>query len=222
MARKTDHPSTILELRITLRSTKPPIWRRVAVPSDVTLADLHEIVQIAMGWSGGHLHQFSLKTTVRQPSPVELMRLMQSGKFEDVADRLRGERVFIDGRMEAMEGEDESGVTLGELCRKVKDKITYEYDFGDGWLHTIEVTKTYAPKDGVRYPVCLAGKWACPPEDCGGVWGYYEMLAAAKDPDHPEHETYRDWLAPGFDPEAFDREAVNAQLANWEQYPNLR
>jgi len=194
MARKTDSETSILELRITLRSSKPPIWRRVAVPGGVTLAELHDIVQIVMGWFDEHLHQFRFKIKARPPSSIELMRLVQTQGLQVAAKLVRSERVFTDRSRGDIEGEDESTVSLGELSRKVKDKILYEYDFGDGWQHTLEVTKTYAPKDGVRYPVCLAGKLACPPDDCGGIWGYYEMLAAMEDPKHPEHETYRQWL----------------------------
>ncbi len=209
----------IHELRITLRGTKPPIWRRIAVPADFTLAELHEIIQLVMGWMDGHLHQFRLKTASSRPKPSDLARIVSSGDWTDLGLRLRGERVFTDRRVEDMEGEDERAVSLADLGLRAKQKLLYEYDFGDDWEHAVELGKTYAPTEGVRYPVCLAGKGACPPEDCGGVWGYYEMLAALRDPKHPEHDERREWLGGAFDPDAFDLEDVNARLATWHRHP---
>ena len=222
MPGKPDPETPIYEIRITLRYTKPSIWRRVAVPSDVTLSELHEIVQIAMGWMDGHLHQFRLKTKAQRPNVAEIQRMFQAGRVEELGLRMRNERVFTDPGMGDIEGEDECSVTLCELCGKVKDRLLYEYDFGDGWEHTIDVTKTYAPKDGARYPVCLAGKRACPPEDCGGVGGFYNMLAAVNDPKHPEHETYGEWLSPDYAPEFFDCDEVNAIFEKWERHQRTR
>lgn len=91
-------------------------------------------------------------------------------------------------------------------------KLLYEYDFGDGWQHDIVVEAILQPAEGVRYPVCVAGKRACPPEDCGGPYGYVELLEALGDPEHPEHEDKLDWIGEGFDPEAFDLEEINALL----------
>jgi hypothetical protein len=185
---------TIYHLRITLRGSKPAIWRRVAVPLDITLGQLHEVVQIAMGWTDSHLHQFVL----------------------------RGERVFMPmttpfGEPTEMEGEDEDAVTLDEVCPKIKGKLIYEYDFGDGWEHIIEVQKIEAPKAGVEYPVCLSGKKACPPEDCGGIYGYCHMLEVIADPEHEEHDDLAEWLDDDFDPDAFDIDEVNAMLAEWRK-----
>jgi len=119
--------------------------------------------------------------------------------------------------IEDMVGEDEDTVTLAEVCPKVKSKLTYEYDFGDGWEHIIEVQKIEEPKPGVEYPVCLAGKKACPPEDCGGVYGYYHMLDVVADPDHEEHDDIVEWLGDDFDADAFDIDEVNDMLAQWRE-----
>lgn len=210
------------ELRIALQRTRPPIWRRVAVPSDVTLAELHEVVQIAMGWTDSHLHQFRLKTAAKPLTREEMTRLIQTDRYDEIERRSRCDRVFTDLSMGDMEGEDEGHVALGTLCGKPKDKITYEYDFGDGWEHLITVNKIYPAKDRVRYPVCLGGKLACPPEDCGGTWGYYEMLDILSDPKHPEHAERREWLGGHIDPDNFDRDEVNALLADWRRHPRLR
>lgn len=100
---------------------------------------------------------------------------------------------------------------------KVKSKLIYEYDFGDGWEHTIEVQKIYEPEPGVKYPVCLAGKKACPPEDCGGIWGYYDLLNAIADPKHEMHAEMVEWLGDSFNPDAFDLDEVNTVLAQWRK-----
>jgi hypothetical protein len=241
----------ILHLRITLKGSKPPIWRRVAVASDITLGQLHEVIQIVMGWTDSHLHHFILRGKGLKPRLRELPKSTGQSKREEIIlpDGRRGivltnipapnspeatpakpiapiptcrDRYFVTkvtpwGNDTEMEGEDENAVTLGKVCPKVKSKLIYEYDFGDGWEHVIEVQKIVEPETGVEYPVCLAGKKACPPEDCGGVWGYYELLATIADPDHEEHEEMLEWLGEGSDPDAFDLEEVNAMLAEWRK-----
>ena len=183
----------VLQLRITLNGSKPPIWRKLAVPSDILLAELHDVVQIAMGWTDSHLHQFK-----------------QGNEYFVTKETPWGEPT-------EMEGEDEEAVTLGEVCPKVKSKLIYEYDFGDGWEHTIEVQKIVEPEPGVEYPVCLGGKKACPPEDCGGVWGYDGLLETISNPKHEDHEDMLEWLGGEFDPDAFDLEEVNTILSEWRK-----
>ena len=209
-------------LRIELRGTKPPIWRKVAVPSDITLGLLHDVVQIAMGWQNCHLHQFILRSA-GPPKSLAAMRLAidQGDLAGGFLAQMRGERVFVPMSNEFgdldMDGEDEDTVTLAQVCPKVKSKLAYEYDFGDGWEHGIEVQKIIEPEEGVAYPVCLSGKLASPPEDCGGVWGYYDMLEAIADPKHPEHEEKVEWLGDDFDPKYFDIDEVNEILAEWRK-----
>jgi hypothetical protein len=183
----------IYVIRVTLNGSKPPIWRKLAVPSNIVLSELHEVIQIAMGWTDSHLHQFK-----------------------------KGNEYFVTketpwGDPTDMEGEDEDAVTLADACPKVKSSLIYEYDFGDGWEHTIEVQKIIDPEPGVKYPVCLGGKKACPPEDCGGIWGYYELLKTIADPDADDHEDMVEWLGGDFDADAFDLEEVNAILADWRK-----
>jgi hypothetical protein len=114
--------------------------------------------------------------------------------------------------LEEMEGEDARRVTLATLVRGEQDKFRYEYDFGDGWDHELLIEKILPPEAGKRYPVCLAGKRACPPEDCGGIWGYVGFLEAIHDPQHPEHEEMLEWVGGEFDPDAFDLDEVNTAL----------
>jgi len=181
---QTDIP--IYQIKVTLDESKPPIWRRILVRSDITLAKLHRILQVVMGWEGYHLHQFIVgRTYYGEPHP----------DYEG----------YVEMR-------DERRVKLNQIAPGEGFKFRYEYDFGDSWLHTLLVEKTLPPEPGQQYPVCIKGKGACPPEDVGGVWGYYTFLEAIQDPDHPEHEDYLEWIGGEFDPEAFDLDEVNAAL----------
>jgi hypothetical protein len=179
----------IYQLKITLKDTKPPVWRRVEVP-DCTLGDLHEVIQIAMGWDNSHLHQFVVRGTYYGPSADD--------DFGFGMD---------------MEVEDEEGVLLSQIVtggRKLK--FRYEYDFGDGWRHDIEVERVVEREPRVKYPRCVEGRRACPPEDVGGPWGYADFLAVIADPKHPDHREMKEWAGGRFDPEKFSVEAVNKEL----------
>ena len=114
--------------------------------------------------------------------------------------------------LEEMEGEDARRVTLATLVRGEKCKFLYEYDFGDSWEHELLVEKILPREEGKRYPLCLTGKRACPPEDCGGMWGYVGFLAAIRDPKHPEHKGMLEWIGGEFDPDVFDLDEVNTEL----------
>lgn len=177
----------ITQLKITLKHLTPPVWRQVHVPSSMSLEHLHWVIQLAMGWDNSHMHHFKIaKTYYGTCYPDD-----------------------FDGTTET---KDERKVTVGEVLTKPKAKIAYEYDFGDSWEHEIVLEKLLPPEQGVKYPLCLAGKRACPPEDCGGVWGYANMLEVINDQEHPEHEEMLEWLGEEFDPEAFSVDAVNKAL----------
>ena len=183
---KEEKQSEICQLKITLRYMRPPVWRRVQVLSDITLAKLHRIIQVAMGWYDSHLHQFIV-----------------------------GERYYgvpsIDEFSE-LELTDEKKARLSQVLSKSKQKMVYEYDFGDGWEHEILLEKVLQTDPGVRYPRCMGGARACPPEDCGGVGGYANFLQAISDPNHEEHDEYLEWIGGEFDPEKFDLDLVNREL----------
>ncbi len=210
-------------IRVTLNGSKPPIWRKLTVPSDIVLGELHEVIQIAMGWTNSHLHRFDQRVKI---SKDERIRLWQKDSWTPREwARLHGGRKFVTkvtpwGEPTEMEGEDEEAVTLGEVCPKVKNSLIYEYDFGDGWEHAIEVQKIIEPEPGVQYPVCLGGKKACPPEDCGGICGYYELLETISDPEADDHDDMLEWLGGDFDPDAFNLDEVNATLAEWRDQKN--
>ncbi len=178
-------PKQIYQLKVTLEDIRPPIWRRIEVAGDTPLAKLHRILQTAFGWHNSHLHAFGVgETTYGAPHPD-----------------------FDDGGMK-----NERRFKLCDIAPDVKSKFRYEYDFGDGWLHLAQVEKIFdAAPDGV-YPLCIKGKRACPPEDCGGPPGYDLFLEAIADPEHEEHNDLLEWVGGAFDPEAFDQNAVNQAL----------
>lgn len=184
MAPKKVDDSPVFQLKVTLKESKPPIWRRIQVRGGTTLYKLHDIFQVVMGWTDSHLHQFIVR-----------------GEYYGTPDPDWGGDVKSERR-----------VKLGGIVAGPKDRFVYEYDFGDGWEHAIVVEKVLAPEPGVRYPVCLAGKRACPPEDVGGVWGYAEFIEAIRDPKHPEHEGMLEWVGGSFDPAEFDLEDINEAL----------
>lgn len=189
MATKTVADSDLYQIKVTLLGTKPPIWRRLLIPADVTLAQLHNVLQIAMGWEDGHMHEFRVaQRCFGQPEPADPFMRMP---------RTEGERT---ARLSAVLGR--SGT-----------KMIYAYDFGDSWEHSIVLEKQLPTDPDTTYPVCTDGKLACPPEDCGGIPGYYNLLDALADPQHPEHEEIRDWIGDDFDPQLFSVDSVNQKLA---------
>ena len=137
-----------------------------------------------MGWTDSHLHVFT------------------SG----------GESYGVPDHDDEMEIHDERRVKLNQLLTAPKQKLRYQYDFGDSWTHEVLLEKVLAPEPGATYPRCTAGKRACPPEDCGGVWGYPDFLEAIADSEHEEHDELLEWVGGEFDPEAFDLAEVNAAL----------
>ncbi len=173
--------STIYRLKVTLRGSRPPIWRRIEVRSDITLFQLHDVIQLAMGWTNSHLHQFRRGSTYYGPANPDL----------------------------DMPQQNEKRVRLNGVLRKPKDRMAYEYDFGDGWEHDVVLERSAAGLPDAPQVRVIGGKGACPPEDVGGIGGYYGFLEAIKDPAHPEHDDMLEWCGGAFDPAAFDFEEVN-------------
>jgi hypothetical protein len=172
----------IFELSVVLREVRPPVRRRVQVPGEITLAQLHDVLQLALGWTDSHLHEFRVgKDRYGCPDP--------DWGDDDVAD--------------------ESKVKLFRLVGQAGQVVVYLYDFGDGWTHDITVEKVLAPQPGTGYPRCVSGRRACPPEDVGGPWGYEHFLGAISDPSHDEHAEWLEWVGGGFDPDEFDLDEVN-------------
>ena len=173
----------IYQIQIVLEGSKPKIWRRILLNSDLLLVDFHRIIQTTMGWTNSHLHMFT-----------------------------DGREEYSPKEFEVEEAKDSRIVRLDKILKDEKSKIIYEYDFGDGWEHIIILEKILTPDSKLQIPSCVAGKRNCPPEDCGGIWGYSDMLEILKQPDHEEYESYIEWLGSDFDPEYFDKDEINKML----------
>jgi Plasmid pRiA4b ORF-3-like protein len=178
-ARNAQH---VISLKVTLRGIRPPIWRRLEVPSQISLGLLHDAIQAAMGWGGFHLYAFEISGR-RYGDPTTV---------DDVADDMR--------------------LTLAGVIKSGVRRFFYTYDFGDDWEHEIVIEGKKAAIDGLRYPICIAGKMNCPPEDCGGVWGYRELLAALADPSSNKDDEWSQWMERAFDPKEFSIDIVNARI----------
>lgn len=178
-------------LRVALLEVRPEVWREVSVPSDYTLADLHDILQLAIGWTNSHLHVFS----------SGLVRYLPPDPDDELA--------------ESHPSMDSASVRLFEVLPQPGSRIQYEYDFGDGWEHSIVVKDILPAGQQEGGPQCSAGARACPPEDCGGYSGYASLLQAIRDPADPEHEEMLTWCGGWFDPEGFDLARVNRLLSTY-------
>ena len=177
------------------------VWRRIEVPASYSFWDLHVAIQDAMGWLDYHLHAFRLRNPIT--GQVDQIGIPDEDAFE-------GDLPYLPGWQ----------VPLVEYFRRAGDRAEYEYDFGDGWEHQIRVEGII--EDDKRYPgrpVCLEGARNCPPEDCGGPWGYQSFLKAIGDKKHKEHKEFLDWVGGGFDPEHFDLDEVNDLLRKIDLRP---
>ena len=193
--KKIEIPQEIYQIKVTLLGTRPPIWRRLLVPVGLTLEQLHDVLQSAMGWEDCHLHDFRIgQKRFGKPDPNDrLMGLPATG--------------------------NERTVRLFTVLGKVGAKAVYTYDFGDSWEHAIVVEKVLPPEPELPYPVCVGGKLHGLPEDCGGIPGYYNLLEAIRDPAHDQHEEMLEWVGGDFDPQAFSVDDVNQRLAPLQRRP---
>jgi hypothetical protein len=176
---------TVFQIKMNLRGIDPPIWRRIQT-KDCTLDDLHALIQVAMGWNFEHLYSFYI-------GGVEYadLEMMNDEDIEDACDTRLSEVLPL---------------------QKRRPRFDYVYDLGDEWVHQLIVEERFQPERGVKYPICIAGARACPPEDCGGPWGYADFLNVIGNSDHPRHDEMLDWIGGEFDPERFDLKAVNQEL----------
>lgn len=188
--RRPESDALVYQLKITLRGvSKPPVWRRILVPAHITLRDLHEVIQQAMGWDDYHMHVFSTGWQEYGSPDPEL------GHVSDAKAR------------------------LSQILDEPGGRLSYTYDFGDDWEHDIVLEKTRTAVPGEACPSCVAGKGACPPEDCGGAWGYAVLKEVVADSSHEDHNNVLEWLGldagEDFDPKDFSVEDVNARLRSF-------
>ncbi len=175
--------TTVYQLKVTLNQIRPLIWRRIQT-KDCSLGELHNILQVVMGWGCAHLYSFTID------------------------DEDYGDPELVDDWEEG----NARAVKLSQLVKGGQTKFTYLYDFGDSWDHTIKIEKTFPAEPKGKYPICVEGERACPPEDVGGIWGYQDFLEAIADPDHAEHDEMLEWAGESFDPEKFPLGEVNKML----------
>jgi hypothetical protein len=180
----------IYQLKITIKDINPPIWRRILVSPSTTLFDLHDVLQLTMGWTDSHLHEFVKGETHYQPPDPE------------------------DDRSYKVKIKDSRKVRLSQVLSQSDDWLEYLYDFGDAWEHDIELEEVLPAEEGEKYPICLAGARACPPEDCGSTPGYEDLVKAMRNPKHPEHKQFIEWLGGRYNPEEFDLDLINSDLAD--------
>jgi hypothetical protein len=174
-----------LECQIGLIDSEPLIWRRFCISERASLARLHTVIQVVMGWKNQHSYEFRLANDRYTDATVS------------TADQYQ----------------DATAYTLADCGLQPGSQLLYLYDFGDGWLHRVVVEARSPLSPESPLPVCLDGEQACPPENSGGVWGYEGLLERLNDPDDPEYEELLDAIGIDFDPDKFDIQAVNQQLA---------
>jgi hypothetical protein len=174
----------IYQIKLTLLEIKPEIWRRLLVPASLSIAGLHYTIQAAMGWESAHLHAFTI----------------------------RGEGYGIDYDGEMGFADDAYEVELKDFRFRTGSRFFYEYDFGDSREHELLIEAAGAAEPDKRYPLCIDGERACPPEDCGGAWRYMEILDILATPRHPEKREWKQWLGAAFNPEKFRVDEVNRRL----------
>lgn len=174
------------QIKISLVDSPLPIWRRLIIDPTLPLSLVHEILQISMGWWSTHLYEFKSKST-------------RYGSLRD-AENAKGLN-------------DADQTILSEVLKKAGETLSYHYDFGDDWMHTIVLEKIIKAEGKERFSAfCSHGKRACPPEDCGGVKGYADLLEAIEDPCHSGHQESKAWVGDSYDPNAFDQRTVNLRL----------
>ena len=185
--RRASVPARLYSLYVQLAEIEPSIWRRLAVPGPSTLHDLHGILQAAMPWQDSHLYQFEVGDT----------------RYEDPNPDDRDPSV-----------PDPRAVSLDQLGLVQGDRFRYTYDFGDDWHHDLTVEGVVPLPREVLRPLCLGGARACPPEDCGGVGGYEELLGALRRPQSAAAREFHEWLGRVYDPEELDLAAINLRLGH--------
>jgi hypothetical protein len=195
-APKPKPADTVYQFKITLHESHPPIWRRIQV-KDSTLDKLHEHIQTAMGWTNSHLHHFR------------------------IGEQLYGDPDLMQENFEDMEYKDSTTTKISDILPRTgkRFRFQYEYDFGDSWYHEVLFEGLVRADPKVKYPLCLEGARACPPEDCGGIWGYPDFVEAIHNPDNERHEELLEWVGGSFDPEDFDptkaTKAMRKGLPDW-------
>lgn len=183
MAKAIPDPASHISVKVTLRGIRPPIWRRLVIPGKSTLTDLHIAIQASMGWESQHLW------------------------FFDIGGRHYGDPSQVP------DVDDEENMTLNAVRNSGVNRFSYVYDFGDNWHHTVAIEKNLPTVSHPDCPICIGGKRNCPPEDCGGLPGYEQLILALADPGGPKYRVWVDMIGEGFEPERFSVEEADYRVA---------
>lgn len=186
--------SEIIQLTVSLKGSKPLIWRTIFVNRETSFFELHHILQIVMGWTNSHLFEFNLDG-------------YRVGMIDEKDTRYGSGQLLDSGK-----------TLLTDILSLEKDYFQYKYDFGDSWVHEITLDKLLKREDKTIYPRCFGGEMNCPPEDCGGIKGFYGLLSILQDKKHPEYKEIKAWLGKKYNPESFDVVKVNKQLKQLKSY----
>jgi hypothetical protein len=180
--------ATLYHLRIALCDIEPEIWRTFVIDGETPFSELHEIIQIVMGWENEHLYKFYIDNQT----------------ITDISN----------DDLDSKNALDSNVITLKKLGLQKGQKFYYLYDFGDNWNHEI-IIEDLVETDPISYPICIAGEYSCPPENCGGAAGYLDLLKALKKPRSKAYRDYRNWLGSDFDPESFDILDINSLIEDF-------
>ena len=189
---------TVYQFKVTLLESHPPIWRRIQV-KDCTLDKLHEHIQTAMGWTNSHLNQFK------------------------IGEQRYADPMLMEEDFEEFGYQDSTATKISEILPKTvkRFRFQYEYDFGDSWYHEVLFEGIVRAEAKLKYPLCLEGARACPPEDCGGIWGYTDFVEAIENKDHEQHDEMLEWVGGRFDTEKFvpakATKAMKKGLPDWRR-----
>ncbi len=202
--RKRDVPRQIYQLKITIKNISPPVWRRILISNYSTFSDLHQAIQDCFYWSDYHLHEFSY----RYPEPPH-WRIHMQAMYPDDSYPSEDHSDYYDI------GEDE--LRLCDVFSTKLKNVNYLYDFGDYWEHFIRLEKIFPDDNDFRSFLCVGGRRATPPEDCGGPYGYQELLEILENPSHPEHEEMKEWVGEEINPEIIKSQMTKMTLKEIER-----
>jgi hypothetical protein len=185
-----------IQLKISLENISPEIWREILVPKNYTFYQLHYAIQIAMGWTNSHLNEFIVKGYK--------IGILYDG-MEEYDDELL----------------DSKEIKIMSIIFEPGESFIYHYDFGDGWKHIVTIEKFVMLEDAEQLPFCIAGELKCPPEDCGGIPGFYNFLSIVSDKSHPEYKETKYWVGGKYNRNEFNQDKVNKKLRNIKRYIRL-
>ena len=223
----------ILQLKITLKGIKPAIWRRFLVKDSISFEQLHNMIQKIMSWENYHMSEFQIgdeiitsdeknsfnaaescmHTVIKSPEFHKMVYHLNLSKSQASLDVKRLNKILRNAEKNIPKNRFDMNSATNLLLKTEGQKFRYLYDFGDCWEHELIIERIFKPEEGKEYPVCIGGERSCPPEDCGGIHGYHDLMMIRRNKKHPEYKAMiKEWLGEDYDPELFIADWVNAYL----------